>query len=175
MSEHDADRLAELEAQEALELLHFDQSDAWELGRLVTERALAEGLTVLIDIRRPNLVLFRAALPGTRPDQEVWAERKARVTLRLECSSALAGARFKAWGVNPTEIGWLDHSYAPGGGSFPIRVTGVGVVAAITGSGLTSDEDHDLVRWGVAELRARQVSARDSATHPVHPRSAEQD
>lgn len=149
-------RLAELEAQDVLELAHFDSADAWELGRLVVERALDEGLGVLIDIRRPNLVLFRAALPGTKPDQEVWAERKARVTLRLECSSALAGERFAAWGVDPAAIGWLDHSYAPGGGSFPIRVTGVGVVAAITASGLTSDEDHDLVRWGVEQLRQRQ-------------------
>ncbi|CAI9409601.1 MULTISPECIES: heme-binding protein [Aestuariimicrobium] len=150
------DRLAELEAQDVIWLRHFDAADAWQLGCLVVDRALSDKLAVLVDIRRANLQLFRASLPGVRPDQEVWAERKARVTLRLECSSALAGERFRVWGIDPVEIGWLDHGYAPGGGSFPVRVTGVGVVAAITASGLTSDEDHELVRWGVEQLALRQ-------------------
>jgi DNA-binding LacI/PurR family transcriptional regulator len=35
------------------------------------------------------------------------------------------------------------------GGSFPIRVRGVGVVAAATASGLSSQEDHDLIVEGI--------------------------
>lgn len=109
------------------------------------------GHGVLLDIRRPQLVLFRAVLPGVGPDQEVWAERKARVVLRMEASSALVDARLSHAGVDPRAIGWLDETYAVTGGYFPIRVRDAGVVAAMTASGLTSQQDHDLV---VAALRA---------------------
>lgn len=53
--------------------------------------------------------------------------------------------------MDPRAIAWLDESYAVIGGSFPIRVRGAGVVAVMTASGLTSQQDHDLV---VATLRA---------------------
>ena len=33
--------------------------------------------------------------------------------------------------------------FTTAGGSVPVRVRGVGVVAAVTVSGLTSEEDHD--------------------------------
>ena len=39
----------------------------------------------------------------------------------------------------------LAPETAAAGGSFPVRVRGAGVVAAVTVSGLTSDEDHDFV------------------------------
>jgi uncharacterized protein (UPF0303 family) len=146
------DRIETLEQQERdLVLDTFTHDDAWELGLVVRQLAHEAGHAVGIDIRRPGLRLFRAALPGTTPDQEVWIDRKAAVVLRMEQSSALVDARLSAAGVDPASIGWLDAEYAVTGGSFPIRVRGVGVVAAVTASGLSSDEDHDLV---VAGLRA---------------------
>ena len=45
------------------------------------------------------------------------------------------------------------------GGSFPIRVLGVGVVAAVTASGLTSMEDHDLVVAGIRAHLAAEGGA----------------
>ena len=102
-----------------------------------------------IDIRRPGLILFRAALPGITPDQDTWIARKAAVVLRMEASSALVDARLSAMGVNPVAAGWLGAEYAVTGGSFPIRVRGAGVVAAATASGLSSQEDHDLIVEGI--------------------------
>jgi uncharacterized protein (UPF0303 family) len=73
----------------------------------------------------------------------------------MESSSALVDARFTAAGVDPVATGWLGSDYAVTGGSFPIRVRGTGVVAAVTASGLTSLEDHELVVAGIrAELEA---------------------
>lgn len=153
--------IALLEEQE-LEL-QFDGFDptatAWHLGSILTEIALEDDLGVLLDIRRSDLVLFRSALPGITPDQEVWAERKANVVLRMESSSALVGARHAAAGVDAAAIGWLDHSaYAAAGGSFPLRVRGVGVVAAVTASGLSSEQDHDLVVRGIRRFLASAQS-----------------
>jgi uncharacterized protein (UPF0303 family) len=139
-------RIDELRRQEdELVFAAFEHADAWRLGTMITERALESGYAVAVDIRRPGLILFRAALAGTTADQEEWIRRKSALTLRLESSSALAAARFAAGGVDPAAMGWLDAGvYALAGGSVPVRVRGAGVVAAVTVSGLSSDDDHDL-------------------------------
>lgn len=138
-------------------LEHFDLADAWALGSDITQRALDAGHPVVIDIRRPgDVVLFHAALPGSAPDQHVWAERKARVALRMEASSAADDERLSQANVDPVAIGWLDHSYAVTGGAVPVRVRGVGVVAAVTASGLSSQEDHDLVLDGLKRMADAQ-------------------
>lgn len=67
----------------------------------------------------------------------------------MESSSALVDARLSAAGVDPAAVGWLGAEYAVTGGSFPIRVRSVGVVAAVTASGLSSQEDHDLIVEGL--------------------------
>jgi uncharacterized protein (UPF0303 family) len=142
------DLIAELEQQEReLVLEHFDHADAWRLGSRITAMAQEAGHPVGIDIRRPGLILFRAALAGSTPDQESWIAGKSAVVLRMEASSALVDARLSAAGVDAT--GWLGADYAVTGGSVPIRVRGVGVVAAATASGLASLEDHALVVAGI--------------------------
>lgn len=154
------DLIAALERQEReLVLEHFDHADAWRLGSRITVAAQEAGHPVGIDIRRNGLVLFRAALPGITPDQEVWIARKSALVLRMEASSALVDARLSAAGIDAAAIGWLGADYAVTGGSFPIRVRGVGVVAAATASGLTSMEDHDLVVAGIRAHLAAEAGA----------------
>lgn len=144
------DLIATLERQEQeLVFDSFDHADAWRLGTRITAIAQEAGHPVGIDIRRPGLVLFRAALAGITPDQESWIVRKAAVVLRMEASSALVDARLSAAKVDPAAVGWLGAEYAVTGGAFPIRVRGVGVVAAATASGLSSQEDHDLIVEGI--------------------------
>ena len=147
MTQDIRDRAAELAAQEGrLVLGAFDNAAAWRLGTLMVERALRDDAPIIIDIQRPGLVLFRSALAGTTAENEAWLERKARTVFRFETSTALLAARFDAQGVDVWNAGWFDTTrLTNAGGSFPVRVRGVGVVAAITVSGLTSDEDHDFV------------------------------
>jgi len=154
-----AARIAELEAeQRELVFGSFDAADAWRLGCLITERALEETLAVVIDIRRPGLVLFRTALAGTTADNEYWVSGKSAAVLRLESSSALLAAKFAEHGIDPTS-GWLPASqYTVAGGSVPVRVAGVGVVAAVTVSGLSSDDDHQIV------VDAMRTYLRDAAS-----------
>ena len=150
------DLIITLERQEQeLVFEAFDHSDAWRLGSRITAIAQRAGHPVGIDIRRPGLILFRAALPGITPDQETWIVRAA-VVLRMEASSALVDTRLSAAGVDPVAAGWLGTEYAVTGGSFPIRVRGVGVVAAATASGLSSQEDHDLVVDGIRAYLAER-------------------
>ena len=107
----------------------FDHADAWTLGVGLVELAQAAGHAVGIDIRRPGLILFRAALPGITPDQDFWIARKAALVLRMESSSALVDARLSAAGVDAASIGWLGAEYAITGGSF--RSGSVGWVSSL--------------------------------------------
>jgi uncharacterized protein (UPF0303 family) len=117
-----------------------------------------EQLPVIIDIRRADCVLFRAAMEGSTPDQTDWVEKKSATTFRFQGSSLLVGLRLAAGERDPFVIGWLDPArYTLAGGSFPLRVRGAGMVAAITVSGLTSEEDHGLI---VEELRAHRDQRR---------------
>jgi uncharacterized protein (UPF0303 family) len=153
MTEAASDRMAELAAQETRFVLDsFDRAAAWRLGTLMAERALRENAPIIIDIRTPTMVLFRSALAGTTAENEVWLERKARTVLRFETSTALLAARFAAQGVDLEAVAWFDtERFTDAGGSFPLRVRGVGVVAAVTVSGLTSDKDHDFVIDGLTQ------------------------
>jgi uncharacterized protein (UPF0303 family) len=63
-------RLAELrQHEEELVFPQFDHHDAWRLGSLIANHAIAEGHGVAIDIRRHNIVLFRCVLPGATADR----------------------------------------------------------------------------------------------------------
>ncbi|MFE5836248.1 heme-degrading domain-containing protein [Arthrobacter sp. NPDC056493] len=140
-------RITELQQhEEELVFPGFDHHDAWSLGSLIANRAIAAGHAVAIDIRRHNVVLFRCVLPGATADQEEWIRRKSASTLRFEHSTALLGEEFASKDFDPTQGGWLaPEDYTLAGGSFPVRVRGAGVVAAVTVSGLSSDDDHQLV------------------------------
>jgi uncharacterized protein (UPF0303 family) len=103
MTEAANDRMAELTWHETrLVLDSFDHHAAWRLGALMVERALREDAPIIIDIRRPSMVLFRSALTGTTAENEAWLERKARTVFRFETSTALLAARFAAQGVDPS-------------------------------------------------------------------------
>ncbi|UKA64371.1 heme-degrading domain-containing protein [Arthrobacter sp. FW306-04-A] len=151
MTDTTSSRLSELRQHEdELVFERFDHHDAWRLGSLMAVRAITEEHGVAIDIRRHDLVLFRCVLPGATADQQEWIRRKSATTLRFEQSTALLHEEFSAKGFDPTRGGWLtpeDYTLAPG--SFPVRVSGAGVVAAVTVSGLASDDDHQFVVEGI--------------------------
>lgn len=150
-------RLAQLEEQHrTLVLEGFDRRDAWDLGRLLADRALEEGHPVAIDVRTASGILFHASLPGATADNDAWVARKAATALRFETSTALLEARIATAGARGMfEPGWLDPEiYAVAGGAVPIRVAGVGVVAVATISGLPSADDHDSVVAGIEALAA---------------------
>ncbi|MET9383417.1 heme-degrading domain-containing protein [Streptomyces sp. NPDC002928] len=139
--------LEELEAQERrLVFSQFSYYDAWALGSLLVDLARESQAPVAIDIHRAGQQLFHAAMPGSTPDNDAWIARKRRVVERYGAASYLVGARFRAKGTTFEESSRLDpDTYAAHGGSFPINVEGVGVIGAVTVSGLPQLEDHRFV------------------------------
>ncbi|MCD7444171.1 heme-degrading domain-containing protein [Streptomyces lincolnensis] len=146
--------IEELEAQERrLVFRQFTHDDAWALGSLLVELARERQAPVAIDIHRSGQQLFHAALPGSAPDNDAWIARKRRVVERYGSASYLVGARFRAKGSTFEESSRLDpDEYAAHGGSFPITVEGVGVVGAVTVSGLPQLADHRLVVEALEEF-----------------------
>jgi len=138
------DRIAAEEAELVLD--RFDEEDAWKLGKLLVEEAERRSLSVAIDIRRPGQILFHAAMPGAVGDNDEWIRRKTNVVFRFGKSSLAVGVSLSLasskiedkYFVSPME-------FSPHGGSFPIRVRNVGIVACATVSGLPQEDDHALV------------------------------
>lgn len=132
--------------EEALRFPSFSEADAWALGSLMREAAVARGLPFVIDIRIGNRPLFYTALPGSTPENPDWVRRKVNTVYRFHKSSYRVGREFqlqvKAFdasrGIDP-----MDH--APAGGGFPIHLEGTGVVGAITVSGVPQRQDHGFV------------------------------
>lgn len=151
--------LEELEAQERrLVFRRFTHEDAWALGSLLVELARERQAPVAIDIHRAGQQLFHAALPGSAPDNDAWIARKRRVVERYGAASYLVGARFRAKGTTFEESSRLDPDvYAAHGGSFPIRVEGVGVIGAVTVSGLPQLQDHRFVVEALEEFLGRSA------------------
>lgn len=141
---------AALEAEYAdLNFPRFAEAEAWALGQKLVQ--LAGSAPVVINIRSADRVLFHAALPGSAPLNDLWARRKSNTALLFQLPSFLVGLRHKANGGSLAGNGLSEVDYADHGGAVPIRVSGVGVVACATVSGLPQAEDHALV---VAAIQA---------------------
>lgn len=134
------------EQQARLVLPRFDNDDAWRLGCLLADLGRTRGLAITVDIRRHGHQLFHASLPGTTPDNDTWVLRKSRVVDRFGAPSFLLGLRSKLHGSTfARDTGLAEQEYAGHGGSFPLTVSGVGIVGTVTVSGLPQAQDHALV------------------------------
>lgn len=132
--------------EERLRFSTFSNDEAIDLGLTLLELARGRNLAVTIDVRRGGQQLFHAALAGTAPDNDEWVRRKSNVVLQLHKASLRAGLELEASGTPRAEREGLPLAdYATHGGSFPIHVVGVGVVGAVTVSGLPQRDDHALV------------------------------
>ena len=153
--------IAQIAQQEnALVLTRFDENDAWVLGNRLRAMAVERRLGIVMDVRRVGQQLFYAALPGTTADHPEWVRRKSNVALRFHRSSYAIGLEMQEKQSNLTErYGLPLIDYACHGGSVPIRVEGVGVVAVVTVSGLPQRADHELAIEALCGLAGRDYAA----------------
>ena len=153
----DLEGIARQERELVLPLL--DAETAWQLGSRMRDVAVARGLGVVIDVRRFGQPLFYCALDGTTPDHPEWVRRKGNVVERFHISSYSAGIKEKIKGQTLAESQGLPISdYATHGGSFPLRVTGTGVVGSATVSGLPMRQDHELVVEALCAVLGRDYA-----------------
>lgn len=147
----DLERLALQEQR--LQFNAFDQSTAWTLGTQLKTLCDAAGVALAIEIRLAKETVFYYAMPGTGPGNADWARRKRNTVELQHASSYAVGLKLEQEKSSlEAKQGLPLRDYATHGGSFPIRVRGVGVVGVVTVSGLPQREDHATVVKALATL-----------------------
>ena len=127
--------------EQELVLAEFDETAAFKLGSAIRDRALAEGLSLVVDIRTWDRQMFFAATAGTSADNAEWVRRKINTVRRFQRASyRMVLERGEA--PFPPQSGADPADYVIAGGGFPIRVKGVGIVGCLTISGLPGRNDH---------------------------------
>jgi uncharacterized protein (UPF0303 family) len=143
----DDDLLQELLRQEEeLQFTGFTNEMALELGLALLSEARTRSQPVTIDVSRHGQQLFHFAMTGATADNDHWIRRKSNVVTRFGHSSYYMGRQLQSMGQSMEEKYLLSsQEYAAHGGAFPLIARGVGVIGAITISGLPQAEDHEVV------------------------------
>ncbi len=146
-----------LKEEHELQFTKFNEDTAWQIGSMLVNRSLSEGLPVTIDITRGDHQLFHASLRGTSADNDEWIKRKVRLVYRFGHSSFYMGQLLKSKGRRIEEVYLVPESqYGPHGGSFPVIVKDTGVIGTITVSGLAQEDDHKLVVQVIRDFLAQE-------------------
>ena len=109
-------------------------------------------------------IVFHISLPGSKPENDWWIARKARVVMAKGTSTMFERVAAEEAGVN-----WYEHNglseelHAVHGGGIPLNVTGVGMAGILLISGLPQVQDHLLGVEVIAEYLARK--GEQSAIH----------
>ncbi|TBU27725.1 DUF336 domain-containing protein [Dichomitus squalens] len=141
---------------------HFTADTAWELGtrlRARLQRASPKPAVVNITLAAHSQLLFHCATGrGTTADNDTWVARKRAAVLRWHTSTWFLhnkhGGNEDAFRAK-FMLGEKAGEYAIHGGGFPIRVRDVeGIVGVIVVSGLTMQEDHEVIVEVIEEYLA---------------------
>lgn len=128
--------------EQELVLPSFDEAVAFGLGTSIYQRALAEGLGLVVDIRSWDRQMFFAATAGTTADNAEWVRRKINTVRRFQRASYRMVLERGGDAVFPEIINAPASDFVVAGGGFPIRVKGAGIIGALTISGLPGRRDH---------------------------------
>ncbi len=149
--ELDIERMATQEQR--LHFSRFDNTVAWDLGTRLKSRCEASGLALTIEVRLARETVFLFAMPGTTPTNADWVRRKRNTVELLQSSSYAVGRSLELEGLSlEQKMGAPARDHAVHGGGFPIRITSVGCVGAVTVSGAPQREDHAIVVAVLAEM-----------------------
>ena len=133
----------ELLQQEAdCKLEVFDNEIAVKLGNFASAIGLERNLPIAIQIQMGEWVVFKAALPGSKPENDGWIKRKSNVVLLKHHSTMYERVKAEEEGADwHKDNGVEDATHAIHGGGFPIY-TDAGFVGVLLISGLPQVEDH---------------------------------
>lgn len=139
--------LGELEAfEDELQFDYFSNATALEIGMELIKAAKQEHKSITIDIARNNQQLFHYAFDGTACDNAAWIVKKRNTVNRFGKSTLYMGLKLKKQEKTMEQKYGIDSSlYSFHGGGFPIRLRNTGLIGSICVSGLSQQEDHQLI------------------------------
>lgn len=124
-------------------LPQFSVNIALAIGELAASMARERNYSIVISIRMNDWEIFKEALPGTTPENDNWARRKANVVNLTHHSTMFERVKAEEEGINWHEKhGVEDATHAIHGGGFPLA-TKDGYQGVMLISGLPQVDDHN--------------------------------
>jgi uncharacterized protein (UPF0303 family) len=129
-----------------IELNNFSNKLAMDMGLAIIDLARQRNQQIALEIARLNQTIFLFIDDYLPVDKHNWLRRKANVAKQFEESSLSVKHDLIQGNMALESTFGLDgKDYLAKGGSIPIFVSGAGMVATITVSGLHDEEDHNII------------------------------
>ena len=146
-----------LEEEKLLLLPSLELNDALSIGEIAKSLSVARNLPIAIEVRLGEWVVYHASLPGSKPENDWWMSRKARVVMLKNHSTMYERVSAEERGVDwHKENNLLDETHAIHGGGLPLITKGEGFVGVLLISGLPQVDDHLLGVEVLTEFLARK-------------------
>jgi uncharacterized protein (UPF0303 family) len=146
-----------LKEEKALLLPSLEVLDALEIGEIAKSFCVTRDLPVAIEVRIGDWIVYHASLPGSKPENDWWIARKARVVMLKRHSTLYERVSAQERGVDwHKENNLLDETHAIHGGGLPLITKDKGFVGVLLISGLPQVEDHLLGVEALTEFLARK-------------------
>jgi uncharacterized protein (UPF0303 family) len=132
-----------LKEESSLILPSLEVSDALEIGEITRFKGVKRKLPVAIEVRLGDWIVYHASLPGSKPENDWWMERKSRVVMLKHHSTMYERVSAQERGVDwHKENNLPDETHAIHGGGLPLITKNEGFVGVLLISGLPQVEDH---------------------------------
>jgi uncharacterized protein (UPF0303 family) len=121
----------------------IDLNVAQEIGAIAVQLGTDRNLGIVISIRFGEWEVFKAALPGSKPENDGWINRKANVVNLKHHSTMYERVKAEEEGIDWHQVnGVTDITHAIHGGGFPLISKAEGFKGALLISGLPQVDDH---------------------------------
>ena len=146
-----------LKEEHTLVLEDLNNSLAIEIGEIGVQLGRERKLPIALEVRIGEWTVFKAALTGSKPENDWWINRKARVVAMKHHSTIYERVLAEENGIDwHKENKVEDETYAIHGGGLPLITKKDGFVGTLIISGLPQVEDHLLGVEIITEFLARR-------------------
>jgi uncharacterized protein (UPF0303 family) len=146
-----------LEEEVRLVLPPLTVADGLEIGEIAKDFGGQRKLSIAIEVRFHDWIIYHASLPGSIVENQWWIDRKARVVLLKHHSTLFERVSAEERGVDwHKENNLIDETHAIHGGGLPLITKGEGFIGVLLISGLQQVEDHLLGVEVLTEFLARK-------------------
>jgi uncharacterized protein (UPF0303 family) len=143
--------------EQILTLPSLEISDALEIGEIAKSLSITRKLPIAVEVRLGDWSVYHVSLPGSKPENDWWMGRKARVVMLKHHSTMYERVSAEERGVDwHKENNLLDETHAIHGGGLPLITKKEGFVGVLLISGLPQVEDHLLGVEVLTEFLARK-------------------
>jgi uncharacterized protein (UPF0303 family) len=145
-----------LEEELILKLPSLTNFDAVEIGQIATTLGNQRRVPITVQVRIGDWIVYHASLEGSKPENDLWIERKVAVVMLKQHSTMYERVSAEERGVDWHEENNLkDKTHAIHGGALPL-ITDQGFKGILVISGLPQVEDHLFAVEVLTEFSARK-------------------